>query len=432
MLPGPPQNVIHGWMSTPDIRGTRDILTSTLSTIWLCTWSCLCLNIPLPRFRRGYRALWYKFCWQLFAVFFPEVLVATAAEQWLSARQSVAAFSRLGYPEWTIRHGFFADMGGIMIAPLDCEPFPIDSQQLAYLVQNKLMDMPDITLDDITSVDKANGLARFVTLLQMGWFCVSCIARGAGGLEFSTLEVTTLAFILCTVHTFFFWYYKPLDPEIQRHIPVNTGIKNLCQRAGVNPDLPETYAITPLDFVKPPPDPKSLITPFWFGLAVVFGQDRTASPASQPARILPNTRVLPQDGVSMALSIYMFTFQLVYYGFHIGFGWIAAFPSRIEWYLWIVSNCADFVLILLYLLAIPVGTYYAPHLGRWLFDIDATSIIQVASALPQWAKIVIHGPFVVVYVLGRAMVLAESLVSLRALPLAVYEDISWSNFLPHL
>ena len=134
----------------------------------------------------------------------PEVLVATAAEQWLSARQSVEAFFALGYPGWTIRHGFFADMGGIVIAPLGCEPFPIDSQQPAYLVKNKHMEMPEITVDDVTSVDKANGLARFVTLLQMGWFCVSCIARGAGDLAFSTLEVTTLAFILCTLHTFFF------------------------------------------------------------------------------------------------------------------------------------------------------------------------------------------------------------------------------------
>ncbi|KAF2182295.1 hypothetical protein K469DRAFT_587270 [Zopfia rhizophila CBS 207.26] len=432
MLPPPPQDVVHGWMSTPNIRGTRDILSSSLSTIWLCTWTCLYLNIPPLRSRRGHRALLYKFCWQLFAIFFPEVLVATAAEQWLSARQSVTAFSRLGHSEWTIRHGFFADMGGILIAPLDCEPFPVDSQQLAYLVQNKHMDMPDITVDGITSVDKANGLARFVTLLQMGWFCVSCIARGAGGLGFSTLEVTTLAFILCTLHTFFFWYYKPLDPEIQKALSVNAEIKHLCQRPGIDPDLPESYTITPLDFVKPPPDPKSLITPFWFGLAVVSGQDRTATHANRPAQTLPNSRVLPQDGVSMALTIYMVAFQLLYYGLHIGFGWIAAFPSSIEWYLWTVSNCADFGLILLYILAIPLGTHFAPFLGRLLFDMEATGIIQVASALPQWAKLVIHGPFIVVYIMGRVVVLVESLVSLRALPRVVYEDISWSNSLPHL
>lgn len=88
----------------------------------------------------------------------------------------------------------------------------------------------------------------------------------------------------------------------------------------------------------------------------------------------------------MALTIYMLVFQLVYYGFHIGFGWIAAFPSSVEWYLWTVVNCADFALILVYIMAIPVGTHIAPYLGRFLYDMEATHIIQVASAFPRWAS----------------------------------------------
>lgn len=266
----------------------------------------------------------------------------------------------------------------------------------------------------------------------MGWFCVSFAARGAAGLGFSTLEVTTLAFIFCTLHTFFFWYYKPLDPEIQKLLSVNAELKQLCRRPGIDPDLPESFVLTPLDFVKPLPDTKSLITPFWFGLAVVSGRDRTAGRARSPAKTLPNSRVLPQDGVSMALTIYLVLFQILYYGLHIGFAWIAAFPSNIEWFLWTVSNCADFGLILVYICAIPLGTRFAPFLGRFLFDMEATGIIQVASALPRWAKLVIHGPFIVVYILGRVVVLVESLISLRALPWVVYRDISWSNFLPHL
>jgi hypothetical protein len=79
-----------------------------------------------------------------------------------------------------------------------------------------------------------------------------------------------------------------------------------------------------------------------------------------------------------------------------------------------------------------VGTRFAPFLGRLLYDMEATGIIQVASALPMWPKLLIHGPFVIVYIIARAIVLAESVASLRALPRAVYADISWSNFLPHL
>jgi hypothetical protein len=431
MLPPLSNDVIRGWVSTPNQRGTRDILFSCFATIWLCTWTSLCLNVPAPRSSQKCRLLRYKFRWQLFAIFFPEVLVATAAEQWQSARQSVGAFTRLGYPEWTIQHGFYADMGGILIAPRDCPPFPVDGQQLAYLVERRFLPMPEIHLDEIRAVNKADGLARFITLVQMTWFCIACIGRGANGLAFSTLEVTTLAFIYCTLHTFFFWYHKPLDPETQKTLPVNAELRDLCQRSeATTPGALESYTFTPLDFLKPPPDPKSLTTPFWVGLFVVFGYRE--APTEKPAQTLPTHRVIPQDGVSMSLTIYLLFLQVVYYGIQIGFAWVAGFPSQVEWFLWTVSNGTDAGLILLYLAAIPFGTYNAPWLGRWLFDMEATSILQLAAALPHWASLLLHGPFVLLYIGGRALVLVESIISLRALPKGVYQDVNWAAFLPHL
>lgn len=322
-------------------------------------------------------------------------------------------------------------MGGILVALKDCHPFPVDSQQLAYLVNKKYTSVPDISKDDLKAMDKADGLARFVTLIQMTWFLVTCLARGVQHKGFSTLEVTTLAFNLCTLHTFFFWYYKPLDPHTQKIIQIDLEIKELYQWAGVlNPGCTKSYIITPLDYVKPPPDPKSLITPFWFGLNVVSGHSY-GSPAG-PARTLPNSRVIPENGVSTALMLYLLVFQFLYYGLYVGFAWVAAFPSRVEWYMWTVSNGTDFGLILLYLLSIPLGTHYAPFIGRKIFKMEATSILEVASALPHWAKLLLHGCFVVIYIGGRSVVLIESVVSLRALQASVYQDVNWSQFFPHL
>jgi hypothetical protein len=75
--------------------------------------------------------------------------------------------------------------GGIVVAPPDFAPFPVDSQQLAYLVERKYLELPDLSADDIRSMDKADGLARVVTMAQMAWYCLSCAARGASGLGFS-------------------------------------------------------------------------------------------------------------------------------------------------------------------------------------------------------------------------------------------------------
>ncbi|KAK3316956.1 hypothetical protein B0H66DRAFT_308132 [Apodospora peruviana] len=442
-----PPDLIYGWVSTPNVRGTRDIIISSFATIWLCTWTCLCLNIP-PKDRRGHlHVILYKLRWQIFTILFPEVLVATAAEQWLSARQSVAAFHRLGYSKWTIRHGFFADMGGIMVEPVDTLPFAVDSQQLAYLVENKYLRMPDIPLEELKSLNKADGLSRIVTLAQMAWFCMSCAARGAQGLGFCTLEATTLAFILCTLHTFFFWYYKPLDPGVQHTYAMDFAIADICRsKADLlgKPYLRSYTTSTPLDFVKPIPSSRSLVIPFWFGLAAMFPQSnwRLTSPSPDDpkselasvrlAQTLANSRVLPQDGISLGIMIYTLVFQVAYFGLQIAFAWIAAFPSPVEWYMWILANSAAFGLISVYVVAIPIGARLSPWLGRWLFGIKATSIIEVASALPTWARIAVHAPFIMGYLAARGVVIVESLISLRAMPQVVFDEVSWSGFVPHL
>ncbi|OAL28082.1 hypothetical protein AYO22_03109 [Fonsecaea multimorphosa] len=352
-------------------------------------------------------------------------------------------------------------MGGILVAPRDYPAFPVDSQQLAYLIEHKSLILPEIPTLEIQALNKADGLARLVTLIQMTWFCISFIARGATGLGYSTLEVTTLAFIICTLHTFSFWYYKPLDPQVQRVVPIDSNINQLCERpvcdtsskaapavtvtinttstTGIasTPAAPtspspcvEPYSRTPLDFVKPAPDPKSLTIPFWYGFSVVFFYGPKAK--QKPAQTMPNSITLPPGGLTTGVTIYTVLFQLMYHGLHIGFAWLAAFPSRTEFYLWLVSGGTEFGLILLYCLLAPIGAYNTRELGRYFFNREATSIPELANMLPPWLKILLHAPFVIAYMAARAIVLAESLASLRALPASVYQDVNWPNFMPHV
>jgi hypothetical protein len=426
MEPRPADNLIWGWVSPTNTRGTADILYSSLSTIYLCTWTSICLNLPRPGEHQGWRFLLYKFRWQLITIFFPEVIVATAAEQWLSAYQSVRIFAALGHTGWTVRHGFFADMGGIKVAPPDITPFPVDSQQLAFLVAQGYLPMPTISTGDICAVNKADGFARTITIAQMVWFCLSCVGRGVERIGLSPLELTTLAFIICTLHNYFFWYFKPLDPPSPMVLDMVVPIAQVCRSAGVN----DSYSRTPLDFVKPLPDPKSLITPFWFGFGVVFDSGEEAGP--RPTQTLANSRVLPPKGVSWGMMFYLIFFQVMYYGLHLVVGWMLAFPSTVEWYLWTISNLADLGLIGVYILALPLGTCFAPFIGKFVFHKQASSILEVASMLPYWAKLLIHGPFVLAYIVARALILTESIISLRALPAAVYQDVNWSASLPHI
>lgn len=90
------------------------------------------------------------------------------------------------------------------------------------------------------------------------------------------------------------------------------------------------------------------------------------------------------------------------------------------------------MLIAIYEVLILIGGHNSRTLGLYFFDQEAESIPELADMLPLWLKLVLHAPFVFAYVAARAIVLAESLASLRALPPSVYQDVNWPNFIPHV
>ena len=182
-----------GWISSPNGRGTIDILLSCLVTIFLCSWSVLFLNIPLAGIGQ-FGFLLNKARWMAFTIFFPEMTTGVAAEQWRSAIQSVEDFSllkeewesvkedgqqlekwttiqanlsRINRAPWTMRHAFLADMGGLVLKCPDFPAFPIDGSQVVWLVKNGYLDYPEVSMAEIWDKNKADGFARAVTIAQI-------------------------------------------------------------------------------------------------------------------------------------------------------------------------------------------------------------------------------------------------------------------------
>lgn len=416
----------QGWVAQPNGRGTLSILLSCITTMFLCSWSVLCLNIPEPEGRR-WGFVKYKLRWQLFAIFFPEVVTSMAAEQWESANQSVQEFRRLGYPHWTMRHAFFADMGGFVLHSPGFPLFPVDSEQLAYLVKKKYLQYPAIDKETIGDRNKADGFARLVTSVQITWFFIQCLVRWQQQLPLSTLEITTFATILATLNSLFFWYHKPLDVETPIIIRMENRIADVLIDAGDSARKP--YSRTPLDFLKSPPANTSVVAPFWFGLGVVINFDKES--CSRPLKRFGNCKTRPPAGLTTLETIYGVLFEVVYFGVHL-VSWNQLFPSKAEFYLWRVSNFVILGVLAAYLIAIPIGVVSSrPFSRRWLPK-EVGSPLEVAAQLPRWAQVMIHAPILALYVAARSYILLEGLISLRALPLKSYADISWPNFLPHV
>jgi hypothetical protein len=79
----------------------------------------------------------------------------------------VKKFHQEGYTQWTITHGFFADMGGFVLEADGLNrPIPLNAEQLFYLVKKSYVKYPEITAGELRDRNKSDGFARSVHRLS--------------------------------------------------------------------------------------------------------------------------------------------------------------------------------------------------------------------------------------------------------------------------
>lgn len=122
-------------------------------------------------------------------------------------------------------------MGGFTLVSPDYPPFPVNAEQLHYLVKHRHVDFPSITKPEIKALSKTDSLSKYipsviptcVTLLWMNadqpiriivlwqvfWFSASELQRARQGLPMTTFELTALSFSLTMLITSLCWYAKP-------------------------------------------------------------------------------------------------------------------------------------------------------------------------------------------------------------------------------
>ena len=179
----------------------------------------------------------------------PEFIVAFATGQKVEARRSVELWRGSGHRDWSLRHGFYANMGGFILKPHASPPFPVNSKQLHYLVRQGYIEKPKITEREVWDKSKQDGFQKTLTLLQTAWFVVQCLGRAIQHLPVTTLELTTFSFVFCTFASYYQWSNKPLDVESPTILECKASTKQILLDAGNYPDADKPYKHTPLDFV---------------------------------------------------------------------------------------------------------------------------------------------------------------------------------------
>lgn len=244
----------QGWINSPPGRGTIDIIYSCLSTIFLCIWSVLCVNIN-PLEESSVLRILRKCKIALLCIIGPDFLLYLSIGQWESARRSCQEFQNGGYTAWTMRHAFFADMGGFTVRTSDGVSWPLNAQQLYYLIQRGFItehvvhDRIFIPKTDIDDKNKQNALVRTITMGQILWFLASCIGRASQRLTITTLELTTIGFAVTTIGVSIFWFHKPADISSPQSLVIEAAVADIHANAGLDDSY--IWHDTPLDFLDP-------------------------------------------------------------------------------------------------------------------------------------------------------------------------------------
>ncbi|KAF6823200.1 hypothetical protein CMUS01_10802 [Colletotrichum musicola] len=222
-----------GWAPEPDGRGTFGLLCSCVLTLTICVWTALHLNVPAARSTVRSRGI-ERIKWVLYGIFAPEIVVATAAAQYIVARwlkreiEKDASHRRgssgddkgtgddhLSRHTWDMTQCFYAVMGGFVIDrpayghEAGVERVTITPEGIRLL--SFVGKLPEIHESQIQDKSKADWMAKSLVCIQAGWMVAQVVGRLIESLPVSLLEINTCGHVVCAVLLYLLWWSKPLD-----------------------------------------------------------------------------------------------------------------------------------------------------------------------------------------------------------------------------
>ncbi|KAF3920471.1 hypothetical protein ABW20_dc0106334 [Dactylellina cionopaga] len=230
-----------GWVGDPNGRGTFSLVSSCVITLTLCVWSALHLNVP-PQGTSLKQAAYTRVKWVVFGIFAPELLVATASAQYLTARwlykeiqkdakhreQMLDMANPPREPTWSMMQCFFATMGGIAVqtraSTFNGSPrITLSAEGVRLLSFLNLLPQTDDC--EIRDKSKGDWLAKSLVCFQAFYIIVQAISRLAAHMPISLLEVNTIGHVICALTLYLLWWNKPLELDHPQIIPYEQAME---------------------------------------------------------------------------------------------------------------------------------------------------------------------------------------------------------------
>ncbi|KAG2067210.1 hypothetical protein BDR04DRAFT_1144437 [Suillus decipiens] len=416
-------------------RTLWSIISSSVLTLFACTYSAIHLNIPSPKDSPG-GILLRRLGIMIVALIAPELIITWAMRQWLSARQVTRQFKESEQPDdhgliaaivgqlehvegedhdstfkklfkdyfseqsedytWTQTHSFFVLMGGFMLY-VDEKPYhTLQPDEVLKLIRDRCIDAPNLTAKQIHDKSKGNAISKGLIILQVAWFVMQLITRAIYRLKATQLEMGTLAFAVLSFITYGLWWDKPFDVQC----PHPVYWKSTESRPENHIDFNEKDQLATLGILAPVFRPIVEM--------IGWGDIPTSRKPQVPAfdgsiKLKGLDRVVPPLAGLLISTIFGAIHRMA---------WFFAFPTNQKQELWSMSV---------------VAITFTPWFSRLLLltGILVPSIVQFVFSL-------IFLLMVILYITTRTVLLVFMFTTLRNLPPDAYEAVLWTNWIPHL
>ncbi|QYT02627.1 hypothetical protein H0G86_009620 [Trichoderma simmonsii] len=240
-------STLSNYVSSPNTRGTLDILWSSLFTILACTWTLQHPNIPEQRDGRdpgllgdiqwGLKGFYRSTLRMFWAIIAPELIINDACRDLMCALEDHRKMQD-DQGLWTLTHCFYANMGGFAIRDRaksseeakDHGLNYLSSRWIRVLLERNCIDkLPDITEAEIKDKSKGDMFVKIIAVGQILWSIIQIIGRAVRKLPVSPLEVAVVAYAVCAVIIYGLFWYKPQRVGVAILIP----LKDLEPETGV-------------------------------------------------------------------------------------------------------------------------------------------------------------------------------------------------------
>ena len=438
----------HGWMPTPDVRGTTDLLWSCFSTIALCVWTAI--HLPIPSYSREkpkFSVNWRNWLRQkmkesrlvpaLISFVVPEFLAFVAVQEFLKAR---ATRKSLDLTSKGLTHSFFLNMGGFCLRSPDGTLFQLDHSLLVNLANGSEAtsdsDETDPTSETSVRCHPECWIHGLDDLSERG--SLGVIEHKATS-DIDSANATGSIFFASHTEEWIHQLAKFDENDITALSKGDSSTKTIaCFQAlwfvtQVISRVVESRAVTLLEV--------STCSYVFCAFITYVAWWKKPQNCSVPLMIDCSDDViarLPRSGygdiegtwaefiwsgasweVPLPFALSFNALPLCFGAIHVA-AWKIALPSQIELWMWRSSTilCCGYPFVNI----MPLEAWYLIRHRSF-----SGNFYGLPPHLPCWQTMVIT-----FYVAVRVYMIIEIFISLRSLPLSAYDTVNWSATVPHI